>query len=321
MEDRRRFLKRLAGAGLAAAGFGVWAYTSHDPEKPVWHPPESIYTLNDFTVEPGSAFPEMVTVRGSDPAANVRAAVDRLGGISRFIRPGDRVVLKPNMGWASPPEQAATTHPAVVAEAVSLCRKAGAGEILVTDVSINEVSRCFERSGIGEAADRAGATLAYPAEGDFLKCNLKGEILKVWPVYREFVRADKLINIPVVKHHSLSKATLAMKNWYGTLGGRRNRLHQSINLSIADLARAFKPTLTIMDASRILMRGGPTGGNPSDVKQTEMIIAGTDEVAIDAFSATLLGYRPGELEFVREAARRGLGKMELDQVRSVTIQV
>lgn len=321
MENRRKFLKRMAGAGLAAAGFGVWAYTVHDPEKPVWHPPEKIYTLKQFALDPDPAAPEMVTVSGSDPAANVRAALDRLGGMGRFIKPGDRVVVKPNMGWASPPEQAATTNPVVVAEAVRQCREAGAGEIIVTDVSINEVSRCFERSGIGEASRRAGASLAYPSESDFVKCDLQGEILKVWQVYREFIEADKLINVPIVKHHSLSKATLAMKNWYGTLGGRRNRLHQQIHVSIADLAQAFKPTLTIMDASRILMRGGPTGGNLSDVKVAGTIIAGTDEVAIDAFSSTLLGYRPDELEFIREAAGRGIGKMDLQKVRSETITV
>lgn len=315
MEDRRKFIKRAAIAGAATAGFGIWGYSFHDPNNPVRRKDEKIYTVKDFAPPPSDLLPEMVIARGSDPAKNVRAAIDRLGSISHFINPGDNVVIKPNVGWDRLPEQAANTNPLIVAETVRLCREARAGSITVTDVSVNDVVRCFARSGIGDAAREAGAIVRFASSSDFLPCDLKGKLLKVWPVYRQFLDADKIINLPVVKHHSLSKATLSMKNWYGVLGGKRNRLHQEIDTSIADLATAFRPTLTIMDASRILMRGGPTGGNLDDVKKSDTVIAGTDEVALDSYAGTLLGYRHDEIEHVKIAHQRGVGKLDPSLVR------
>ncbi|MFQ5431698.1 MAG: DUF362 domain-containing protein [Nitrospinota bacterium] len=319
--DRRDFLKKAAGATTAAAAFGVWGYLYHDPDNPVRKKTEKIYAINDFFIEKSNVLPEVVVVHGSDPAKNVRAAVERLGGISRFIRPGERVTVKPNAGWDRMPEQAANTNPLVIEEIARLCREAKAVSVVVTDVSTNDIHRSFTRSGILDAARNAGAKVIFPSESGFPPCDLKGEMLTVWPVFKQFIETDRLINAPVVKHHSLCKATLAMKNWYGTLGGRRNRLHQDIHTSIADLASAFKPTLTVMDASRILMRGGPTGGNLDDVKITNMIIAGTDEVAIDAFSATLLGYERDEIEYIRKGQQRGLGNHDLSSVRMEEINL
>ena len=319
--DRRDFLKKAASASAAAAAFGVWGYLYHDPDNPVRTKAEKIYTINSFLIEKSNVLPDVVVVHGGDPAKNVRAAIERLGGISRFIKPGERVTVKPNAGWDRMPEQAANTNPLVIGEIARLCREAKAGGVVVTDVSTNDPQRSFTRSGILDAAQRAGAKVVFPRESNFLPCDLKGEMLTVWPVFRQFVKTDRLINAPVVKHHSLCKATLAMKNWYGVLGGRRNRLHQEIHTSIADLASAFKPTLTVMDASRILMRGGPTGGNLDDVKITNMIIAGTDEVAIDAFSATLLGYERDEIEYIRMGQQRGLGNYDPSMIRMEEITI
>ncbi len=320
-QDRRDFLKKAAGASAAAAAFGVWGYRYYDPDNPVRKKAEKIYTINNFLIEKSNVLPEVVVVHGSDPAKNVRAAVERLGGISRFIKPGEQVTVKPNAGWDRMPEQAANTNPLVIGEIARLCREAKAGGVVVTDVSTNDIHRSFTRSGILDAAQNGGAKVVFPRESNFWPCDLKGEMLTVWPVFRQFIETDRLINVPVVKHHSLCKATLAMKNWYGVLGGRRNRLHQDIHTSIADLASAFRPTLTVMDASRILMRGGPTGGNLDDVKITNMIIAGTDEVAIDAFSATLLGYERDEIEYIRMGQNRGLGNHDLSKVRMEEITI
>ena len=320
-QDRRDFLKKAASASAAAAAFGVWGYRYYDPENPVRQKVEKIYAINNFLIEKSSVLPEVVIVHGSDPAKNVRAAVERLGGISRFINPGERVTVKPNVGWDRLPEQAANTNPLVIEEIARLCREAKAATVVVTDVSTNDIHRSFTRSGILDAAQRAGAKVLFPSESGFLPCDLKGEMLTIWPVFKQFIETDRLINVPVVKHHSLCKATLAMKNYYGVLGGKRNRLHQDIHTSIADLASAFRPTLTVMDASRILMRGGPTGGNLDDVKITNMIIAGTDEVAIDAFSSTLLGYERDEIEYIRMGQKRGLGNHDLSLVRMDTITI
>ena len=320
-QDRRDFLKKAAGASAAAAAFGVWGYRYYDPENPVRTKVEKIYTINNFLIEKSNVLPDVVVVHGSDPAKNVRAAIERLGGISRFISPGERVTIKPNVGWDRMPEQAANTNPLVIEEIARLSREAKAASVVVTDVSTNDIHRSFTRSGILDAAQNAGAKVIFPRESGFLPCDLKGEMLTIWPVFKQFIETDRLINAPVVKHHSLCKATLAMKNWYGVLGGRRNRLHQDIHTSIADLASAFRPTLTVMDASRILMRGGPTGGNLDDVKITNMIIAGTDEVAIDAFSSTLLGYERDEIEYIRMGKQRGLGNHDLSMVRMNTINL
>ena len=157
--------------------------------------------------------------------------------------------------------------------------------MIVTDVSCNESRRCFQRSGIAEAARREGAEVILPEPSRFREVNIGGEVLQNWLVFEPFLNADKIINLPIAKHHGLTGATLGMKNWYGILGGERNRLHQQIHQSLADLAAYMRPTLTMMDAYRVLLRNGPTGGNLEDVSLEKTMIAGTDPVALDAYVA------------------------------------
>ena len=306
--DRRRFIRHAAGLCAAAAGAGAvtWLANSDDPVR---HAPEKIFNLPDFRVDPG-VYPKMVIVHGTDPFRMVKAAVDRLGGIGRFILAGERVVVKPNVAWDRLPEQAANTNPLVVGAIVRLAREARPGSVVVTDVSLNDPVRCFDRSGVRAAAEEAGGKIWIPGERDFLPVDLKGELLKVWPVSRTFLETDRVINAPVVKHHSLCGSSLAQKNWYGVLGGRRNQLHQKIHTSISDLASALRPTLTVMDATRVLMKNGPTGGSLGDVKEFNTIIAGTDEVAIDAYSMGLLGADPAAAEFMAISQGRGLGLID-----------
>ncbi|MDH5509797.1 MAG: DUF362 domain-containing protein [Nitrospinota bacterium] len=306
--DRRQFMKRAAGlcAGAAGAAGITWIAGSDDPVR---YAPERIYTLPAFSVEE-TIHPRLVIVHGADPVKMVKAAVDRMGGIARFIKPGERVVIKPNVAWDRLPEQAANTSPTVVAAVVQLVMEARPSGIMVTDVSLNDPLRCFDRSGIRLAAELAGARVWIPSQGDFKPTDMKGELLNVWPVSRAFLEADRVINIPMVKHHSLCGSSLAQKNWYGILGGRRNQLHQNIHTSIADLAIAVRPTLTIMDATRALMNNGPTGGSLNDVKVFDTIVAGTDEVAIDAYSMGLLGADPAAVEFMKMSQKRGLGVID-----------
>jgi uncharacterized protein (DUF362 family) len=148
---------------------------------------------------------------------------------------------------------------------------------------------------------------------------MRGDVLDNWPVYTPLVNADKVINVPVAKHHNLSKFTGGMKNWYGILGGRRNRLHQSINISIADLATFMRPTLTILDATRVLLRNGPQGGNIDDAKDMHQVIASIDPVAVDAYGATLIGVQPEAVEYLKLAAERGLGVAQWDRVSHVEV--
>ena len=317
---RRRLLRDLGLTAGAAAGFAALGFMSRN-DYPVNRPEEPIHALKDFTVEPSTVRPQLAVVRGADADAMLREAVFKLGGIERFIAKGDRVLLKPNVGWDRQPEQAANTNPDVVAAMVRLCIEAGAERVLVSDVSLNDPKRCFVRSGIQQAAQDAGGDVRLPGSNDFLQTDMGGDLLKVWPVSRFFLEADKVINLPVVKHHSLCGCTLAMKNWYGVLGGRRNQLHQRIHTSIVDLAAALRPTLTVMDATRVLKSNGPTGGSLDDVSIENTIIAGTDEVAIDAYSLGFLDLAPDAVPFLAMGEQRGLGSVDWRTLRVVESQV
>ncbi len=317
---RRRFLLNTGITAGAAVGFTALGLMSRG-DHPIKHPEEPVYQLRDYRVESSGVRPDLVLVHGDNAELLVREALVRLGGIRRFIAKGDRVVLKPNVGWDRQPEQAANTNPKIVGAVTRSCMEAGAAEVLVTDVSLNDPRRCFVRSGIQDAALAAGGLVRLPGVNDFLPTDMHGELLKVWPVARYFHRADKLINLPLVKHHSLCGCTLSMKNWYGVLGGRRNQLHQRIHTSIVDLASAVRPTLTLMDATRVLKHNGPTGGSLDDVSIENTLIAGTDEVAIDSYSLRFLDVKPEAVPFLELAQRRGLGTMDWRNLRMVESQV
>jgi uncharacterized protein (DUF362 family) len=318
--ERRDFLKKAGAACALAAGAGVWALVFHS-EEPVRRRSEKIYTFKDFRVPVAAAYPKIAVARGLDALKMVRAAVDKLGGMSNFIEPGQRVLIKPNVGWDRQPEQAANTNPEVVAAVVRLCLEARAASVVVTDVSINDPYRSFARSGIEAAVNAAGGKISFTTENDFLTTDLKGEALNIWPVSRYFHEADRLINVPVVKNHSLSKCTAAMKNWYGVLGGRRNRLHQDLDTSIADLAAAIRPTLTIMDVTRVLKHNGPTGGNLSDVSIENTIAAGTDEVALDSYCLRFLDLKVEDVGYLIKGRARGIGTTDLKGMNIVEVDV
>ena len=187
----------------------------------------------------------------------------------------------------------------------------------MTDVSCNDAQTCFERSGIAAAAKAAGAEVVLPAARFFKQVDLKGDTLGVWPVLEPFLDANKLINVPIAKHHSLTGVTLGMKNWYGLIGGNRNRLHQRIHESLVDLTAFAKPTLTVLDAYRVLMRNGPTGGDEDDVEMKRTVVASTDPVAIDAYAAKAWwNLDVPRLRFLRLAEERGLGKMDFASLRT-----
>ncbi|MFZ1728722.1 MAG: DUF362 domain-containing protein [Bacteroidota bacterium] len=304
--DRRTFLQR----GGKAAGFAAFAvaggFLLREKERHPFSFKEDKPIVRDLRI--AGADPKLVAVHGEDPARMAAAAIDSLGGIAAFVSSGDFVVIKPNIGWDRRPEQAANTNPDVVAEVVRQCIKAGASRVLVTDVTCNDATRCFNRSGIAAAAREAGAEVQLAEEARFRETNIGGVMLGRQLVYDAYLEADKFINIPIAKHHSLTQATLGMKNLYGILGGNRSRLHQDIHNSLADLANFLRPTLVIMDAYRILLRNGPQGGSLSDVEDRRMLIASTDQVAIDAYAGeTLFNLSAEEMKWVTLAESRGLG--------------
>lgn len=258
--------------------------------------------------------PEMTVISGESPAAITTEALAALGGMNRFVSKGDKVLIKPNIGWDRTPELAATTNPEVVRTLVELCLEAGAKEVTVMDNTINQAPRCYARSGIAEAAKAGGAKVPFVNEYRLKKMDLRGEWLKDWEVFTDFVETDKLINVPIAKHHSLSRLTMGMKNWLGAIGGRRNQLHQKIDEAMVDLAAFFKPQLTVLDAYRILTRNGPQGGRTSDTQLRKTVVAGVDPVAVETAGAGFFDLGPDELVYLGLAARRGLGQTDLEKL-------
>ncbi len=291
---RRMFLKAAAALGAAAAlpsGF-TKPVTDLDAAQPV----------------------DLAVARGSSPAHITRAAVDALGGMKKFVGGGDVVVVKPNIAWDRTPEQAANTNPEVVAAIVAMCFDAGARKVKVFDRTVNDPRRCYVQSGIAEAVRRVGADVSYVEERRFREMTIKGTILKSWPLYQDIFEADKVINVPVAKHHGLAKLTMSMKNWMGVMGGTRNRIHQQLDRSLVDLAMTIKPALTVLDAVRVLTGNGPQGGDLADVRKLDTVIAGTDQVAIDSYGATLFNMHGKDLGYVVLADRAGVGTMDLVQL-------
>jgi len=310
--ERREFIKRAGRTGLAVAGAALGAAYLYDPRNGAQYfrdqEQASDLHLPSYRVDRGKAAVELAVARGSDPEQLVRAALGGLGGIESFIEKDDVVLLKPNVAFDRPPALGATTHPEVLRAVAILCRQAGARKIIVADNPINQPEGCFFKSGIQKVAAEVDADLALPRPSAFESLQIDGEVLKTWPLfYKPFAEATKVIGVAPCKDHNLCSASMTMKNWYGLLGGRRNQFHQRIHGIISDFPHMIKPTLVILDATRLLMRNGPTGGSLGDVAAGNTIIAGTDMVAVDTLGYTLLGRDPAKLEYLHLAEARGLG--------------
>ncbi len=294
MATRRSFMKVLGGSAAL-----------------LMTPAERLASL-PFHSEESTTF---AVVRGADTPSAVRKAVDMLGGMGSFIDPGDIVFVKPNISWDRKPEQAATTNPAVVETVVRMAKEAGAAKVIVADNTCNEARRTYKTSGIREAAEKAGAEVPFMEKRKFQTMNLGGGVMKDWEVYTDAREADKIINLPVAKHHGLSNVTLSMKNLMGLIGGRRDLLHQKLPECIVDLTAYFKPALTILDAVRLLRINGPQGGTLMDVVRLDTIAASADPVKIDAFGISLFeggNFDTNPLSFphIMLAASKGLGSAD-----------
>ncbi len=236
------------------------------------------------------------------------------GGMRQFVSNGDVVVIKPNISWARPPHLAATTNPEVLQAVVELCQEAGAKKVRIADNTIENAKFCFSVSGAAALSKKTGAELVYPSSSLMREMKLHGNRLDVWPVYLPLVEADKVINLPVAKDHILSSLTLGMKNWFGAIGGRRGKLHRDIHPNIVDLAQFFKPTITLIDATRIMTRNGPSGGSTSDVVSKNTLILSDDPVAADAKAALLFGKQPQNIGHIKLAKKWGLGTHDFSKL-------
>ena len=320
--NRREFLVRTAKAGLSIGAACFLGYRFFDPIGPKQSSVvQTGVSLADFSI--ADEKPKMSIVRGKDRKVTIQRAFQALGGIESYIKKGDRVLLKVNAAFASPPVLSATTHPELVSEVTRLCYKAGAAEVIVTDNPINDPASCFQLTGIARAARDAGAMVMLPADHYFRPITIPGgRLIKEWPVlFEPFKKINRLIGIAPVKDHHRSGASMAMKNWYGLLGGRRNIFHQDINTIITELALMAKPTLVVLDGTNTMMTNGPTGGSLSDLKATNTMIVSTDQVAADAFGASLLDKDAGSLPYIAAAEANGIGTADYRLLNPVEIKI
>jgi len=302
--DRRHFLKKTA---LWSAGTAISPLLTIHPE---------LFAKTDAT-------PEIFVAIGKDYARTTRLVIQGAGGMASFVKKGDKVVIKPNIGWDRTVELAANTHPVVVAELARLAAAAGASRVMVFDRPCNEERRCYQNSGIQpalEALDNRRIQCEFIDRRKFVDIALKkGKKIDRWSFYRDALEADCYINVPVAKHHGLSELSLGMKNVMGVIGGRRGSLHWDLAQNLADLNTVVRPSLTVVDATRVLTRNGPQGGMLSDVKIMDTMIASTDPVAADAYATTLFNKEPSAIASTVAAHEMGLGQMNLDRCRIETL--
>jgi len=264
--------------------------------------------------------PLVAVAEGNDYPAITRKAINAVGGMKRFVKAGDVVVVKPNMGWDRTVDLAANTHPLVLKAVVEECLAAGAKKVKVFDNTCNDARRCYVNSGIENILKGMKNVECKQIEQErFKKVAMNGQFLKEWELYDEALSANVYINVPIAKHHGLSKLTLGLKNVMGIMGGNRGFIHRNLDTALADVNAHFKPHLTIIDATRILTAHGPQGGNIADVKVLNKVIASTDTVAADAFATTLFGMKPADIAVTVAAYKRGLGEMNLDKIKVVQV--
>ncbi|MHB9032696.1 MAG: DUF362 domain-containing protein [Anaerolineae bacterium] len=259
----------------------------------------------------------MAVVHGADAAAITQRALAAIGGIERFVKSGSNVIIKPNICNANNgPEYASTTNPEVVAALVRLCIGAGAKRVRVMDSPFSgTAARAYVTSGIEAAVTAAGGEMELMAPMGFIETAIPaGKDIVKWPVYQPILEADLVINVPIAKHHNLARLTLAGKNLMGVIDNRGG-IHRNLNQRVADLSSVIRPQLTVIDAVRILMANGPTGGNLDDVKVMNTVIASHDQVACDAYATSLFGLTPDAIGYIQAAANLGLGQADLANLK------
>ncbi len=303
--NRRQFLSQLTAwsAGLLAA------------------PP--IFQLFPQSLNAATAEPLLAVAKGTNYEALVAKVLEPLGGLAPFIKKGARVVIKPNMSWDRKPEQAANTHPLLVKAMVKLCLGAGASKVMIFDRTCQDMRLCYASCGtpaILESMNDPRVACTFVDDRKFVPVKIqKGKGIAEWEFYKDALNADCYINMPIAKDHKLARLTVGLKNIMGIIGGKRGQLHQSLPQKVADLNTVVKPTLTVVDATRILLRNGPSGGKMDDVKEMHTLFASTDTVAADAYASTLFGLKPDELETTKAGFEMGLGQMDLNKVKIVNV--
>ncbi len=266
----------------------------------------------------GTGFPDLVGVAGGTPAAMFDRAIAAAGGIERFVKQGQKVLVKPNIGWDKKPEEGANTSPELVKRIIELCLKAGAAEVRVFDNTCNHWQACYGNSGIETAVKEAGGKMLMAHEESYYTPVdvPAGKVLKKTAVHQAWLDSDVIINVPILKHHGGARMTAAMKNLMGVIFDRRYYHSNDLHQCIADFTTiAKKPTLNVVDAYNVMMRNGPRGVSTDDLVNRKMLLLSTDMVAIDTAAAKILEVFPQEVAYIGKAAEHGTGSNALDKLR------
>ncbi len=267
--------------------------------------------------------PYMVVARAGEPEALIQRAMAAFGGMQTFVKKGFTVILKPNICTAYHGyEYAATTNPWLVGALVKLCLRAGAKSVTVMDFPFGGTAEeAYVVSGIADQVKNAGGNIVVMSDFKFVPTDIPdGVVLKKTDIYDDILKADVLINVPIAKNHGLARLTMGMKNLLGVVKDRPP-FHINLGQNLADLATRIHPTLTVLDAIRILTANGPTGGNLEDVKKLDTIIVSPDYVAVDAYGSTLFGLKPTDLDYVRAGAKSGFGRADIENLKIEEINV
>jgi uncharacterized protein (DUF362 family) len=301
---RRDFFKYMAALGLMS-GAGrlvlpeeVWAMAPAQTPQPV-----------------------VAKAHGSNYANLVGDAIQALGGMKKFVHAGEVVVVKPNMAWDRPPEMAANANPVVVRRVVELCLEAGAKQVKVLDNTCHDARKAYVNSGIKAAVEGLKdprAVVQYVDDRRFVELRIeKAKALKKWYFYKDILEADRFINIPIAKTHSEARLTMCLKNMMGAIGGWRGRIHVGLHQNIADMNLLLRPDLHVLDATRIMVKNGPSGGRIEDVEVKNLAFAGTDPVALDAVGTGLFGMKPADIGYIIKSHQAGRGEMDLHKIKMI----
>lgn len=294
-KSRRQFIKKSVATGGAIVFLGV---------------------DNLFSKASAMETPDLVAVKNGEPDIMFDKAIKAMGGMTRYVKPGQTVVIKPNIGWERPPEAGANTNPQLVKRTIEHCIKAKAKKVYIFDHSVDDGPECYRVSGIKKAAEETGATLV-PADGSkyYREVKIPGaKTLTSTKVHRLILDSDVYINIPVLKHHGSTGLTMALKNQMGTVKNMFWFHMKGLHDCISEIGLYRKPDLNIIDAYRVTMANGPQRAKPDDISLKKSLLLSDDIVAIDAAGARMFGVDPASIKYIQQAHKLGLGEIELKKL-------
>ncbi|MCF8229682.1 MAG: DUF362 domain-containing protein [Bacteroidales bacterium] len=304
---RRDFLRKGIAAGvIGSAAVSMFGYSKVLRGNPIGPQAD------------GKEGFDLVAIRGNDPAAMFDKGIESLGGLKSFVKAGDKVVVKPNIGWDVIPERAANTNPQLVKRIVKRCYEAGAKEVFVFDNTCDNWVKCYKNSGIEDAAKSEGAKIVPGnTENYYQEVEIpQAKKLKTAKVHERILDSDVFINVPILKDHGSARLSIAMKNLMGVVWDRRFWHRNDLHQCIADYCTfPKKPDLNIVDAYRVMKRNGPRGVSADDVVRVDAMIISPDIVAVDAAATKFYGSEPSEIPYIAIAHEMGIGNMDLDKLK------